>query len=265
MPFFDFFTHLVIAQATSTPTNSLPPPSSAEIELIRQQIAFLKDANTNLSSSFNSLTSSFTSFTTAINIFFGIAIGVITVIGTVATFLGIRAIDTAVKREVNRAIALKIDSEISYLKEIAGRESVLDEVSVAYLSPGSSAETPAFKVLQHRIESIRFKANPNDRELLRSNVVILDLDDSNLTADEASTNQAKQLAQDLTNRLKKWAVLIIYTADNRSPIVNHLRKLDNEGKVPIEYTSANMKVTLMANVVEAAYVSHALQNIRIAS
>lgn len=250
-----------IAQAAQS--NLLSPQSSpastVEIELIREQINFLKDANTNLAESFNSLTSSFNSFTTAINIFFGITLAVITVISTISAFLGIRAIDESVKREVNRAISRKIDSKISYLEKVAGRESILDEVLVTYLSPGSVAEPPIFKMLQHRVKSIKFKVNSNNRELLQSNVVVLDLDDSNLAIDEASTVAAKDLVKELTNNLKKWAVLVVYTANNQSPVVNYLRDMSKKDELRIEYVSANMKVTLMANVIEAAHVSHALK------
>lgn len=256
---FQFLTHL--AQSTPASPSVSNSPSTVEIELIREQIQFLKDANDNLASSFDSLTSSFESFTNAINIFFAIALGVLAIISGIAAFLGYRTIGDTVKTEVNKTVSRRLDSElipvtdkINHLENVLSRESLLDKVSIVYISPDSDLNPPSdFWMLKQRIKTIKFKSRI-DGELLKSDLVILDLDHSGISVD-----RGKDIAVDLDKKLERWAVLMIYTADNRSPVVGHLNNCKKEGDMRIEYVAANTKITLMERAIAAAYVADALK------
>lgn len=254
---------------TPLPTTSpLPVPSpvaspSAELDLLREQIEFLQTAN-------EQLTTNFDYFSKLLNTFFS---GVTTLIAIVLFVVGIlgwqslkeirNSVDARVKQEVEARINRAVDASEAAIQRILQREGLLlDTVKVAYLVPGGSFSlTPELQLLKTRISNVILCMDVAG-ELLTSNVVVLDLKQKGWDR-EGATDQDLQLAQvwvdRLLNQLPSWSVLVIYTPNNRSPIVGNL--LSNRQNLAQEFLPANTKVTLMQAVESAAYVSHGLQQV----
>lgn len=252
--------HILLAElekiASSKPSLESSILTDSRIELLQNQIDFLETANSSISSSFTAISKSFDSFTGAINIFFAIALGIITVIGVIAAFLGIKSIGVLVEREVKRRVSQGVEDRIGSLEKLMRQQDILSRITVSYLVPDTTlAQTNEFLMLKQRIGNTLFKTEI-DNQLKRSNVVVLDLVTSDLDKDE----KGKEIAESIAKQLPRWSALILYTPTNHSPVFGHLDSLKKQGDQIVDYAAANMKITLMDRVIGASYASDALKS-----
>lgn len=258
LPFKNAFSCLAEAAQELRQVDKLTPGSSIEFDLLKGQIEYLNSANEAVTSSYRALSQSFSSFTATVNIIFVIAVALITVITGVLTFLGFQSIkssiDAIVQRELGKAIAQRIEGRVEYLERAAGRESILDRVEISYYLPQGISSNPAeFLAVSNRFKNVTFASKLSDN-VFNSNIVVLDIENSRLTETQG-IEEAKKIAR----KAKKWVVLVVYTSNNKSPIVDHLRSSDLPENEKIDYVPANTKVTLMSCIENAAYVSDALK------
>lgn len=108
-------------------------------------------------------------------------------------------------------------------------------------------------MIKNQIPHSFFKSLRDRSQFQNSNVVVLDLVNSNLD----STDEGKAIATDLATTLPKWSTLILYTPTNRSPVFEALNQLSDQERT-VDYAIANMKLTLMDRVIGAADASDAL-------
>ena len=231
---------------------------SPELELIKGQVEYLKTANDALTSSYRSLSQSFGTFTNTVNIIFSVASVLVVIITSVSGFLGFRSlresVDSVIQNELNKAISQRLESRIDYLERVAGKESVLDDVEIVYYLPKAKIpEPPEFIALSNRFKRVSISNNLNGK-LFKSNVVVLDVNNSSLSESDC-IEETKNIAE----RAESWVVLVVYTSNNQSPIINHLRSSNLPKEESIEYVPANTKVTLISSVANAAYISNALE------
>lgn len=249
----------VVGSADSVISDSLDAITvSPELELIKGQVKYLETANDALTSSYRSLSQSFSTFTNTVNIIFSVASVLVVIITSVSGFVGFRSlresVDSVVKDELNKAISQRIESRIDYLERVAGKESILDDAEIIYYLPKpKTPNPPEFVALSNRFKRVKIFNNLNGK-LFKSNVVILDVNNSKLSEDDC-IEESKKIARGA----EKWVVLVVYTSNNRSPIVDHLRLSDLPKDEVIDYVPANTKVTLISSVANAAYISNALE------
>jgi hypothetical protein len=263
---FDFFRNLdmflYIGDITQASADSVKAvvPSLTELDFLREQITYLKSANDGLTSSYRSLNQSFSSFTNTINLIFGIAAILLAVVTGSVGFVGFQAIksavDAVVQREVSKEISQRLEGRFEYLERVVGRENILDKVEISYYTPKKDPTTlPEFLAISNRFKRVS-PVEKVDGATLKGNIIILDIENSNIS-DEDGIKEAKAIAK----AAKKWVVLIVYTSNNFSPIVNYFRSPELPEKEKIEYVAANAKATLITRVADAAYISDALQSV----
>lgn len=254
----DLFLHIAEIATEAIPGKGDDAFTSPELNLIASQVDYLKTANDALTSSYRSLTQSFSAFTTTVNIIFSVTSVLIVIITGISGFVGFRSlkesVDSVVKTELNKAISQRIESRIDYLERVAGKESLLDDAEIGYYLPEPKvSRPPEFIALSNRFKRVKLFLNLN-KKLCKSNVVILDVNNSKLSENDC-IEQVKQIAR----KSESWVVLVVYTSNNQSPIVNHLRSSELPENEVIDYVPANTKVTLISSVVNAAYISNALE------
>lgn len=234
---------------------------SIELELLRAQLEFLQTANEQVNGNFEYFTNLLNTFFTM----FGSLITIVLAIGTVLgwqSFKEIRsAVEQQVRREVEQRIQRAVDASEAEIRRIVEREGLLlHTVKVAYLVPeGPDDPTPELELLRTRITHVEFTVNIS-QNLLESNVVVVDLKQKGWDRDgapDAEVQLAKDWVDRLLGRLPDWSTVVIYTPNNRSPVVGAL--LGRRQNLRQEFIPANTRISLMQGVESAAYVSIGLQ------
>lgn len=234
-------------------------PHLDSLTTLNEHVNFLQSANSELTSSYRVLNQSFSAFTSTINIILGITVAAFTAIAGLAGFFGFQTIkasvDSLVQREVKKELSQRLDERLEYLERIAGREGLLDQAVISYYLPDHDAtRLPEFSALSKRFKRVKY-ASKIKEALSESDIIVLDVDNSSIPVPE----RKKEVA-DIAIKAKSWVVLVIYTSDNRSPLVSHLRSDSLPKAEKIEHAAANTKVTLIGQVENSVYVSDAIRN-----
>ena len=233
MPFFS-----LLAQASPTPK---PAPTPQVID--GATIEFLK-------TQFSSLTSTF-------NIYVGLVSTVTVLFVGIAAWLFKRTlseakqeVDQLVKAEVKREIARSIKSRVDFLEQVLQREEVPSLVSVDYVLQTASGTLPK----EYRLLNARFpklKARKLDSRKLNGDVVVLDMVNYLPTGGKLEEAELEQVLQDVIDKMSPEAVLAVYVRGRYGAIEQLSQKI-------AYYTSTNVPTQLLGNVINCAYVAHAL-------
>jgi hypothetical protein len=249
MSFFQVVASFV-AQVPRPPAPTSTP--SPDVELLMKQMEFLKDANTQLTESFNAFVSTINTAFVLIGILLG-------VLGLVGSFLYGKTLSdvkqsagTLVTQEVNRIVSKTIKERVDYLERVLEREEVIGWMTIDYLLP-SNRRPDKFpeecKLLQNRgFATVKFRHSLGERERQARDIVVLDFVNHDFTDDEVST-----LAEQVMTNFSPQSVLVIYIGRRVTAFDNLLSKTN------IYYTLANNTVTLMARVVDSAHIAYALR------
>ncbi len=263
----------VIAQTPASPAptpTALPAPARPlDVELLKSQLEFLKDANNRLSDSFSKFVEAM-KFTLLI---FG-ALG-----GLLAYVFG-KNLDDAkkvasqvIRQEVEAHVASQVhdavNDEIENIRRVLGRERVISSISVDYYLPSLVTEPPdEYKLLNERgFQQVRFR-NVADSNPLAADVVVLDAvhpsvwanqslaELSEAEADDLFQTQMKHLIGHTRTLLGQFSVLVVYVRPGKQRV----KAVDNLATQVRYYASANTPVTLMGVVTDSAYVAYGWRN-----
>ncbi|MEQ9671430.1 hypothetical protein [Coleofasciculus sp. G2-EDA-02] len=245
MPDFSFLS-LIVAQTPPTP---IPSP---DLELIKQQMEFFKDANSQLTESFNA-------FIGTLNLAFvlmGIFLGILGIVGTFfygKTLNDIKqSVNNIVDQEVNRIVSQTIRAKVDYLQKVLEREEVIGWITIDYLLPTNQSVRPPqeFKLLQKRgFQDVKIRYRVPDSRRRSRDILVLDLVNHQLPDSEIVT-----VINQVIDNLAPTSVLIVYVSGISKP-VEELKK----GKKVEYYTVANNRISLISAAVNCAYIADALR------
>jgi hypothetical protein len=251
-----------LAQVPATPTPA--PTNPVTVEMLREQINFLKTANTQLADSFSR-------YVTTLNItlsIVGVVLGAITLIGAVlfgkslADFYNTlrnvnQEVERRVREQVEREVGLVVRNRVERLEDILARETSLRRISVDYIVPTAQLnQTPeGLKLLQGRgfqVVSKFISITQLQSAQLLADVVVLDLPAAGIT--KAQKDKGEPIIQTVIDKLlRQKAVLIVYVPGFQSDVIN---RATEAGSYCI---GAQSPLSLVGRVVEAAYVVDALR------
>ncbi|NEQ34137.1 MAG: hypothetical protein F6K04_24635 [Leptolyngbya sp. SIO4C5] len=255
----------VVAQAAPS------PPTADELELIKQQMAFLQDANAALNATFDRYVS-MVQLTLATA---GGIVGVVAVLGAAVSikslqdFYGtLRSIEGKVREAVDRQIAVALRSDRSRLKRleaILAREDIPERMRVDYVvpiaTPQQRPQSLSFllEVLQRRGFQPILKYEPafqdpvaaQQRPSFKTDIVVLDLHHAGIDQD---LDQANAVIQAIAAKVpSQRAALVVYGS---ARFYQAIADLTQRG----DYCGAsNNPLSLVARVLEAAYVVDAVK------
>lgn len=160
-------------------------PSSPELDILKEQLTYFKLANDELTSSYRALNQSFSSFTGTINTIFVITAASFAAVTGLISFFGIQSsVDALVQKEVGRELSQKLEERFEYLERLAKREGLLDRIEISYYLPDRDAKSlPEFLALCKRFKKVTYVSKIDD-QMLKSNIVILDVENSNISVEK---------------------------------------------------------------------------------
>lgn len=231
--------HDILAQASPSPSSIASPQ---QISLVT--IEFLK-------SQFQSLTTTFNIYVSLVS-----AVGVLFV-GFAAYFFK-RTLSEAkqevrqlVREAVQIEIATSIQKRIAVLEQVLQREEVPGLVSVDYVMQDTSAQLPKeYQFLQARFP--RLKVRRLDNRKFNGDVVVLDLVNYVPNSTELTEAELEQILSEVADRISPESVLAVY-------VRGRYKAIENLGGKVSYYTSANVPIQLLGNVINSAYVAHTLR------
>lgn len=258
----------IVAQATPTPPS---PTNVDELELLRQQIQFLREANASLDTTFDRYVHMVQlTLTTA-----GIIVGIVAILGTAISikslrdFYGtLRSVEGKVREAVDQevAIALRRDRRrLNRLEAILAREDIPERMIVDYVVPTAapSSRSPGLsfllEVLQRRGFQPVLKYEPDfqdpklaqQRPIFGADIIVLDLHHAKIDQDLDTANQVIQAIA--TKIPSQRATLIVYGSARFYEAVSDMTQRG-------DYCGAsNSPLSLVARVLEAAYVVDAIK------
>lgn len=266
-------TSLFIAQgqtpaAPVTPT--APTSTSVDVELLKAQIDFLKTAN-------DSLASSFAQYVTTINLSLaigGIAFGAITLLGGVLfgqnlwefrrTLAGVnKEVEETVRQRVQQEVAVVVRNRVERLEAMLAREDLPGRMTVDYVLPVAQAQSDAQKteqkIAQKGLERRGFRVFPKFLPELQQDDTAVKL--PNFAADivvldlyNVQVEETEQIIQRVVSKVPKSKGVSIIHLSGRSARMDELTR---EGHY---CSAANGPLTLVARVLEAAYVMDAINS-----
>lgn len=256
--FFPFLEQLIAQAAQQViPNNSgLPSVSSVDVELLKTQIEFLQKANAQMSNSFNSYVSSL------YYLIFTVSIG-IGLLGAVATYIFNKnlkdstkiAIETS-KREVNYSIRKTVEQEVKFVRRSIDKERIIGITNVNYFLDGEYSEPNLCKIIRDRgFREVKFYGNLAE---LNQNCDVLVLD---FITKDFSEDQRARIINNIISIYNSPSVkfaLVIYVPFGNKRLSDKLQELLDDNK--IFSTPANLPITLMGRVFDAAHMSYALKN-----
>jgi hypothetical protein len=252
------------AQVPITPTPTPAPANSVTVEMLREQIDFLKTANTQLADSFSRYVTTLNTTLTIV----GFILSAITLIGAVlfgkslvdfySTLRNVnQEVDRRVRERVEREISVVVRSRVEQLEDILARETSLRRIPVDYIVPiAQLSQTPeGFHLLKGRGFQTTPKFIPvaqlQTTQFLAS-IIVLDLPAAGIT--RAQKVEGERIIQAVVDNLPyKKAVLVIYIPGFQSDVINQATEA---GSYCI---GAQSPLSLVGRVIEAAYVIDALR------
>lgn len=220
------------------------------VELLNEQVTLLNSANEQLVNSFDSIHNLIRILQEVFTIV-GVLLTLLSVIGGASLY---RVAKLYIKQEVEREIAKRIE-RLDVLEELLEQRAILSETTLYFYQPHAKGRSSSeFKMIRKQIKHSSFHSKLNEKLLKSADVIVLDTKNSKLD----DQKEGKDIAKKLVAKLPEAAIIVLYTPTNFSPIFKTLSELPNNEK-RIEFTSANMKITLMERVVGSAIASAALK------
>lgn len=263
---------LFIAQAPTSPVPTpKPSPSPApDVELLKNQIQFLQDANTRLNNSFGS-------FVNAINLSFVVLALILGVAGAISVYLFNQSLKEArqlVREEVERRLQISVSEvvgqQVNNLQQILEREKVLGGISIDYVIPQKQPITPddypeEYQLLAQRGFQTARIIDAAKRIKVSGDVLVLDLVNYQLIADtERNTLPEAEISKLVEERVEEQLQKVLNVLPNKAVLVVYIRPgkqrinaIDGLSQKVKYYASANTPVNLIGTVVDSAYVADA--------
>lgn len=247
-----------------------PAPTAQELELLRQQIDFLKEANADLKDTFDRYVN-MVQLTVATA---GGIVGVVAILGTAVSIKSLqdfratlKNVNTRVREEVEQVIAIALRQERQRLRRLEGilaREDIPERLSLTYLVPRARPQQPLpsltrlLEILERRgfQPTLTFQPGFADAAVaaqqpaLKADIVVLDLYHGGFALDLETANPTiEAVAAKLPSQ---QAALVVYG----NGFYQAVSDLTERG----EYCGAsNNPLSLVARVLEAAYVIDAVR------
>lgn len=246
----------------------LAQAANPDVELLKSQIEFLKEANAALADNFERYVDTVNATLTAA----GVVVSVITLFGGVVfgsslldfrrTLQGVtQEVEKRVRQRVEQEVAVVVQNRIDKLEAVLARETIISNVTLSYIIPTTAAMVDnnkvnfALKVLDTRGFRAFPKYLPELQDANRAlhlpdftgDIVVLDLSNTTLNRDTYEGVIERAIAK---LPLQK-AVLVIHAAGRFTAI----DKATDQGHYCLP---ANSLVTLPARSVEAAYIADAI-------
>lgn len=204
------------------------------------------------------LKSQFSSLTTTFNIYVGLLSAVAVLFVGVSAWLFKRTLSEAkqevsqlVKAEVKREIAKSIKSRVDLLEQVLQQEEVPGLVAVDYVLQTASGTLPK----EYRLLSARFprtKVRKLDSRKFNGDVVVLDMVNYQPIENKLEEAELEQVLKDVVEKMSPESVLAVYVRGRYTAIENLSQQINY-------YTSTNVPTQLLGNVINGAYVAHALR------
>lgn len=230
----------LIAQTTPSPA---PTAASQSAEVAA--IEFLK--------------AQFQSLTTTFNIYVGLISAVSVIFVGFAAWFFKRTLSEAkqevnqlVKAEVQRQIAATVSERVAYLEQLLQREEVPSLVTVDYVLQNASGTLPK----EYRLLSARFpklKLRKLESRTFNGDVVVLDMVNYSPIDNKLEEAELERILQEVVDKISPESVLAVYVRGRYTAIEHLSQKISY-------YTSTNVPTQLLGNVINSAYVAHALRD-----
>jgi hypothetical protein len=204
------------------------------------------------------LKSQFSSLTTSFNIYVGLLSAVTILFVGVAVWLFKRTlneakqeVDQLVKVEVRREIARSIKSRVDFLEQVLHQAEVPSLVTLDYVLQNTGGTLPK----EYRLLSARFarlKIRRLDSTRFNGDVVVLDMVSYQPKGNTLSEEELEQVLEEVIEKMSPESVLAVY-------VRGRFKAIDHLGQKVHYYTSANVPIQLIGNVINSAYVAHTLR------
>ena len=246
----------------------LSQTTPADVELLKSQIEFLKDANAALADNFDRYVSTVNSSLTVA----GFVLSAITILGGVVfgkslwdfrrTLQGVtQEVERRVRQRVEQEVALVVQNRIDKLEAVLAREAIVSNVTLSYIVPAVSSmvdsgkvefalkvlDTRGFRTFPKYLPELQASDTAAALPMFSTDVVILDLSNTTLERDGYDGVIERAIAK---LPLQK-AVLVVHAAGRFAAI-------DTATTAGHYCIPANSLVTLPARGVEAAYIADAI-------
>ena len=254
--------HPIVLQ-TPTPKVNVSP----DVELLKNQLEFLKADHARLAADFSERMKQLTAqsasvgddFKTYLNYVFGLilaATGLAAWFGWQSLEQAKASIKTTIDRQLAQAVADTIDYKVQMIRRSLDREGVISTVLVDYLLLESSTQPKEYDLLRFRgFQNLKFCNNIDDLRKRSVDIVILDLENwkpngvslgSFMPQNQVQQDKGSKPVRDVFDALPNHPIVIVY--------VRGTLKILNDLQPPGRVVPANSPVTLLGNAAEAAYV-----------
>lgn len=253
------WTHAIVLQAS---TIEVKP--SAEVELFKSQLEFLKADHARLAADFSErmkqLTAQNTSvgddFKTYLNYVSGLivfATGILGFIGWSSLEQTKASIKTMVDRQLSGTVAETVDREIQLVRRSLLREQVVSNTPIDYFLQNGVEPAEELRLLRSRgFSKIRFCSDIGKLRRDTADVIVVDLEhwqpDGNVRFVDLPDKEekAKAIMADLFLAVSDETIFVVYV----NGIIRCLNDLPKNRTV-----MSNSQITLIGNMVDAAYVA----------
>jgi hypothetical protein len=200
----------------------------------------------------------FQSLTSTFNIYVGLVSAVSALFVGFAAYFFKRTLSEAkqevrqmVREAVQIEIAATIKRRVDILEQVLEREEVPGLVSVDYVMQDISGSLPKeYRLLQARFP--RLKARRLDSRKFMGDVVVLDLVSYRPSGPKLGEPEVEQVLSAVADKMAPESVLAVY-------VVGRYDAINNLGQKVKYATPANGPTQLLGNVINLAYVAHALR------
>ena len=242
MPWLERFTVstcqlLRLAQASPAPTTAaVPPVDTATVEFLKGQ--------------FQSLTTTFNIYVTLLSAVAALFVGFAAWFFKRTLSEAKQEVQQLVRDAVKLEIAASIKQRVEVLEQILEREEVPGLVSIDYVLQVASGTLPKeYRLLNARFPKI--KVRKLDSHKFNGDVVVLDLVNYLPTGSKLEEVELEQVLQAVIDKMSPESVLAVYVRGRYEAIEQLSQKI-------AYYTSTNVPTQLLGNVINCAYVAHAL-------
>lgn len=268
----DLFSHGFLATWLAQAAPPAPGPTADELALIKQQMAFLQEAN-------GALVASFDRYVKMVQLILAAAgsiVGIVAVLGAAVSIKSLRdfyatlkGVEGKVREAVDQevAIALRRDRRrLTRLEAILTREDIPERIRLDYVIPVQApARRPgSLKVLLDVLQRRGFNVVPQydsafqdeqaaqQRPMFEADIVVLDLHHAGLDQD---VDQANQVIHAIAAKVpSQQAALVVYGNGQYGAVRELVQRGDYCG-------ASNGPLSFVARVLEAAYVADAVKSL----
>ena len=242
MPWLELFTVntfqlLRLAQVSPSPAiTAVPTVDTGTVEFLKGQ--------------FQSLTTTFNIYVTLLSAVAALFVGFAAWFFKRTLSEAKQEVQQLVREAVKLEIAASIKQRVETLEQILEREEVPGLVSIDYVLQVASGTLPKeYRLLNARFPKI--KVRKLDSRKFNGDVVVLDLVNYQPTGSKLEEAELEQVLQAVIDKMSPESVLAVYVRGRYGAIEQLSQKI-------AYYTSTNVPTQLLGNVINCAYVAHAL-------